>query len=304
MNKLQVSKLAMYYSVISASEEKKSVWESNTPFASSIGLFTQKVQFIESYQDRQTADLLGITSLKNEKKKELISLILFAECRLKSFASADDDIGLSNSLGFNSTKLKYMYDSKLPSVANSLIELAAEHIDSLAPYGITEEWLTNFKNTASNFSAESLKPRNAITQKKLATEALTDLFKEADSILRDRLDNDIIVFKTDDPEFFKHYFKARKIIDKGHRRIIVKGSAIIEGSTEPLKNVIFLFTKTGENTVIIEKKTTDKGNFVVKNLPDGDYNVRIHKAGFKEQTVKITIECGEMVNLNVKMEAA
>ncbi len=304
MNKLQNFRLMMYYSVISISTAKKVLWDGNVPFALSFDLFTQKVQLIQSFSKMQTAEIIGTTSAKNEKKKELISLILFFEQRLKSFASANNNIGLYDSLGFNSTRLKYMHDSNLPVVAGTLIQLADEYYDPLTSYGITGEWLTNFKNIAENFSSELLKPRNAIMQKKLATEALSALFKEADTILRDRLDNDIIVFKADNPDFFNQYFMARIIADKGHRRITVKGSAIIEGSSEPVKNASFLFTKTGENMVIIEKKTSDKGHFLVRSLPDGDYLVKVSKVGFKEQTVKITIANGEMVNLNVKMEAA
>jgi hypothetical protein len=294
----------MYYSVISVSEANKPVWENNSPYFSGFELFSKKVGLIESHRDKQVAEVLGNTALKDQKKKELIDLIVFAEHRLKSYSAATGNASLTDSLGFTITKLNHLSVSELPAIANTIVQIATEHADSIATFGLTESWIANLNDAAARFSTEMLKPRAGITQKKIATDMLALLFKEADTILSDRLDYDAEFFRADYPEFYREYEEARRIHDIGHRSLTLKAKVIMEGSSTPLKNVRFTFTRAGSNTIVIEKKTTDKGNFMIKNLPEGEYYIRVHKDGLKEQILTVTIESGEMLSLNIKMEAA
>ena len=304
MNRIQNSKLMMYYSVISVSEAQKPVWENNTPYSSGYQLFTNNVSLIESHRDRQVAEVLGTTAFKEQKQKEIINLIVFAEHRLKSYATATGNTCLAESLVFSLTKLKHVSAVKLPVIAKVVIQLIKEHIDSISPYGIDEIWLKDFTDAAEKFNTEMLKPRNALAQKKIATDMLAVLFKETDIILRNRLDYDAEVFMASNPEFYNEYMEARRTHESGSRGLMVKAKAILDGSSTPLKNVCFTFTRSGNNMLVIEKKTTEKGNFVIKNIPEGEYDVRVYKAGLKEQILKIKIENGEMLNLNIRMEAA
>lgn len=304
MNRIQNSKLMMYYSVISVSEANKPVWENNAPYSSGYQLLTDNVRLLESHRDKQTAEVLGTTAFKEQKKKEIINLILFAEHRLKSYATATGNTSLAESLDFSLTKLKHSSIFQLSPIANLMLQRIKEHIDSLTPYGITEIWINNFTDAAAKFNTEMLKPRNALAQKKIATDMLAVLFKETDIILRNRLDYDAEVFRASNPEFYNEYMEARKTHESGSRGLMVKAKAILDGSSTPLKNVHFTFSHSESNMIVIEKKTTEKGNFVIKNIPVGEYNVRVHKAGLKEQILKIKIENGEMLNLNISMEAA
>ena len=50
------------------------------------------------------------------------------------------------------------------------------------------------------------------------------------------------------------------------------------------------------------KITATKGIFKIKNMADGIYTATIHKSGFKEQIVTVTIAQGEMTELIIELE--
>jgi uncharacterized membrane protein len=49
------------------------------------------------------------------------------------------------------------------------------------------------------------------------------------------------------------------------------------------------------------KKTAEKGGFNVKNLASGTYQVTLKKVGYTEQVVTISVNDGEMTELNVSL---
>lgn len=55
---------------------------------------------------------------------------------------------------------------------------------------------------------------------------------------------------------------------------------------------------------MVVKKTTEQGNFQVKNLPDGTYTALVKKLGYQDQEVTFHVVAGEMVDLEVTLEPA
>jgi hypothetical protein len=294
----------MHYSVISVSEANRQVWESNLAFSNSYGIYQPKVVLIESLRDRQIPESSSITSDKNNKKLMLCGKIVFIEHRLKSFAKATGNSRLAEGQVYCLSTLINMPQAELPAVANAVLKDAIENIHDLEPFGVNMDMIDDFRNTIADYNSALPKPRSAKDDKKTATLSLKKAFNEADDILKNRLDLDIELFKTSAPEFYNAYMNARRIHVYGHRVIAFKAIAINAETGEGLNNVIFSILDADGNKVVAVKKTSPKGNFVIKNLAEGEYTVRIHKTGYKEQTVKLCITGSETSNLKVVMEAA
>jgi hypothetical protein len=304
MNKLQDSMLMMGYSVISVGDRFQSTWTGNGPFTAAFNLFKTKVALVESYRDIQIGEMTGITSDKNIKKLTLIDKIMFVEHRLKSFAATTSNNELAGSINYNASDMKYTSQAEISGIANTLIAKAQANITALAPYGITAPVITDLQTAVTAFNTALPRPRNAMVQRKNATENINLLFAEINSILKDRLDHDIEVFKTTKPEFYSQYKAARMILGSSSRTISVMATAVKNGTNAPLHNVLFSFISKKDNTVAVVKKTTEKGHFSLKHLPEGNYDIRVQKTGFKEQTISVTVIGGELTNINVVMEAA
>ena len=73
--------------------------------------------------------------------------------------------------------------------------------------------MTAFKKQIDPFEALIPKPRNDKAAQVAATKALPKLLRQADTILKKRLDKLAPKFAADNPEFVDKYFAARAIVD-------------------------------------------------------------------------------------------
>ena len=304
MNKAQETKLMMYYSVDSVSNRFKSVWVNDGPFSDSINLFNSNVLLIKKNRDIQIAELTGITVDKRQKQENLCVKVLFTANRLRSFAHTTGNGELAKSVTFTASKLHLIEHTELSGIANFIIAKAKEHLASLGAYGITQGVISDLQNSEEIFSCAISRPRDARVQKMNATETIKQLFAENDLILKNRLDMDIEVFKEICPEFYKEFKLSRFLIGSSHGKIVLKANVIENTSNIPLHNVVFSFRNNNEKSASVVKKTSVNGQFYIKNLPKGEYEVKVSKVGFIEQIIKVIIAEGEMTSLDIVMEAA
>ena len=169
--------------------------------------------------------------------------------------------------------------------------------------------INDLQASITAYSTSLAKPKAAKSQTKTATENLATLFKDTNDLLTKRLDLDIELFKTANPDFYSQYKTARIVIATGGDASSVLGSVTNAMSGEPLKGVTFTFVpgsngqmKTAtEPAKPIVKKSAAKGKFRA-SLAEGIYRVTIGKIGFKEQEVAITVANGETTNLKIELE--
>ena len=92
------------------------------------------------------------------------------------------------------------------------------------------------------------------------------------------------------------------IINSGRKGInSIMGNVTIAGSNEPLKGVVFTFFGRSKDEKPIVKKSTEKGNFKILNMPEGKYKVSVKKMGFKEQSLEVVVANGERTVVKVEM---
>ncbi|MEZ5082862.1 MAG: hypothetical protein R2750_05375 [Bacteroidales bacterium] len=84
--------------------------------------------------------------------------------------------------------------------------------------------------TYSKTSNKPSRKATAVTGQNTPPEAICDKFREADGLLRNKLDKLILIFQPANPEFVSRYFNARIIIDLGVRH--TKDQTIISGLVE------------------------------------------------------------------------
>jgi hypothetical protein len=125
---------------------------------------------------------------------------------------------LADSVFYSADQLNRCRDTILVDRLELVHNIVTNHIDDLSDYGIVQNDLDELKVLTENFIALCEDPREAITNRARATSQLGELFKKADSLLKQRLDKLIVLFKSGQADFWQQFKNARKIINLGHRK--------------------------------------------------------------------------------------
>jgi hypothetical protein len=311
MTSVQEDTLTMYYAVKSVNERFQTTWVSNAVYAASHNLWLTKLVSIEQNRDAQTLETAGITEDKKNKRTLMADKAMFIQNRLQSYGNVTNNTELVASVNYSPTKIRTTRDTDVVGICNIILSRASANATAIVAYGVTAAMITELQAAITAYSAVMSKPVSAKSQTKNATQNLAKLFREADNILKKRMDLDIELFKVLKPDFYSQYLTSRIIISTGGTALAIIGSAVAANTGEPIKGVTFSFT--AENNGMLKsasvatvekvvKKSAEKGSFRIPSLPEGTYNVKVKKLGYKEQQVTINVVKGETTTLKIEME--
>jgi len=113
-----------------------------------------------------------------------------------------------------------------------------------------------------------------------------------------------------DYEFSYGRFEPATNFRLSHHIIYKEGNIIpvIAGAEDkltglPLNNVSFIFIPIKENNNnVIEKETVCKGQFLIKSLEEGAYDVYVKKSGYIEQSFNVAIKKSQTTLIEVDLE--
>jgi hypothetical protein len=109
------------------------------------------------------------------------------------------------------------HDNDALILAKTIAAEASNHAQELLEYGIDGATIKALDEAIAGFGQMINKPMATIGEHKLYTDNLKHLFVETDSILYDRIDKLVVLFKTSSPEFYFLYKTARNVIDTAGR---------------------------------------------------------------------------------------
>ena len=311
MTGIQEDKLSMFYGVKGTCEKYQSTWTTNALFAATYNIWAAKLPLIEQNRDAQTIETTGVTTDKKGKRAVMTEKTLFMSNRLQSFGNTTGNAEILESVQYPASYLNKARDTDVIGICNAVLTRATANATALTAYGVTAAMITELQASITAYSATLAKPQNAKAQTKTATENLTKLFKEAEDLLVKRMDLDIELFKVNKPDFYSQYKTARIIISTKGSKIAVMGSAVMAETGEPIKGVTFSFAVENASMLksasvasveTVVKKSAEKGNFRISNMPEGTYTVTVKKIGYKDQMIKMNVVNGETTTLKIEME--
>ena len=311
MTGIQEDKLSMFYGVKGTCEKYQSTWTTNALFAATYNIWAAKLPLIEQNRDAQTIETTGVTTDKKGKRAVMTEKTLFMSNRLQSFGNTTGNAEILESVQYSASYLNKARDTDVIGICNAVLSRAVANATALTAYGVTAAMITELQASITAYSATLAKPQNAKAQTKTATENLTKLFKEAEDLLVKRMDLDIELFKVNKPDFYSQYKTARIIISTKGSKIAVMGSAVMAETGEPIKGVTFSFAVENGSMLksasvasveTVVKKSAEKGNFRISNMPEGTYTVTVKKIGYKDQMIKMNVVNGETTTLKIEME--
>jgi hypothetical protein len=156
---------------------------------------------------------IGISDRKVKLKGALSVKASGLSGMLQAFAHEQDDTDLAEAVATSKSNLVKMRDQDIGAMVKKLTGTAEEHMADLADFGLTTDSLTEILSTLEEFNSLIGKPRNILSQRYVALGTLEELFTETSSLLRDKMDNILLMFRENNPEFYDGYTRARTIVD-------------------------------------------------------------------------------------------
>lgn len=212
MNKYQSTRLDSFNLIVKESKNNPNSLALVPKFGSVIERLETICSNLEELRIFQERDLTGITEDKEATLENLIDLTIEIAGAVYSFAHDMGNNTLMSKVNFKSTAVEKMSQSEVLAVAGIVLEEARKiPAESLANEGITPEELSAYGELVSVFKNIKSSNREAVIDRSGTTEKINALFKEASSLLKDKLDRLASQFKRKDPEFYFKYKAARTV---------------------------------------------------------------------------------------------
>jgi hypothetical protein len=286
----------MYYVLQTFCNENTQIWQNDKPFNRSYKEFVAQLPLIEQYRNTQTQNTSGLAKNKSNKREELINQAYFVANRLQSYSTVEKNNELLGKVNYPRSIFTQYRDTNLIGLCNAVLEQAQIHLTALEEYKVKAETLSNLQNAIQAYQDDLGKPRSAQTSVKVATDALKKLFLDTNALLTSRLDKDVEVFRVSNPDFYQQYLNARRIVQSATVKLSLRVTVIDASTRMPIPNVNARFASY--NTT---KKTSEKGNFQIKNLAAGDYQMTLEKIGYTTLNHSFSINDRETTKLDLEM---
>ena len=298
MNDKQENLLTAFKNSLNYLANNNAIWVANPVFAASHAAFETNISYIEAERDKQMISIEGYASEKKEKKKYLAENLMFVVGRMQSYAATVGNTGLLDNLNYTYGNLLKTLDTLIAGIVNDIITTANNYIAELSDYGVLPTTLTNLTALYESFEAILSEPRIAISKRKIATDKLIELFNDINKILSLRLDKDIEMFKTTNPDFYSGYWNVREIVDNSGRKVQIRGAIkdLLTGGAikDVTVNVLGLTTSV---------KTSKHGIFSIKGLEPMGYELEILKKTYKPKFLNnIKVEADKLTKINIGLE--
>lgn len=266
-------------------------------------VFNNAVLDIQKSLEQQKFSKKGITQKKNQLKEELIVLTSDYARKLGAYAKFNSEIQLAEEVNMNESKLHRMGDTMVKTFGQIVYDLAQPLLAKLASYGINEETQIKLAALIEVYNQALGSPGAERSESARITKLMKALFETAEGAL-ENIDTAVDIVKITEVDFYNGYKSARKVIERGAKTLAVKGFVSDAQTGAPIKGVSVSFCIDGKTDVVLEKKTADKGGFIIKNLAAGIYKVCFKKNGYAEHTETIIVNSREMTDLKISLQKA
>jgi hypothetical protein len=303
MNTKQKIRMNMYLAVRNYGNQNQAVTSRIPKFELSFGRLKEIITELQLIGKKQGVNKTGITVDKNKLKKALIAMAVKYSNKVAILAKLNDNSKLLNEVRLNESDLAKLSGATLKDRVQLIYDRVEANLASLEEQEVTAETQKRFLETITAFNNALATPRTGIAEKREATNRLLVLFDEADSEI-EIMDLAAGSAKDDFPEFFTGYRTSRKLVETSSGSLALKATATELINGDPLSGALFRFRLESSDNGEMVKKTSKKGNFHVKSMDPGIYQVEVSKQGYKNREVSVNVEDGQRNDLIVELEKA
>jgi len=195
--------------------QNKTIWSGNVAISATVTDLDAEIADIDQKAGQQQTPITGAAAQKVSLRHDFEDEILRIANQLSALAAKNNDMNLGAQTELTLPTLDKMADDDLEETGTRIANLASANLAALADYGIAAADVTNLTNLTTQFHGQKTAPRTAIAGRAGQTTTMPPAIKSVTSILRNRLDKQMVMFKKSNPEFYAGYLAARVIVDRG-----------------------------------------------------------------------------------------
>jgi hypothetical protein len=189
-------------------ETNKPIWNDHEAFSEGVMALTESIAAI----GEQTQLAQGNPGASGAKEQARLALCK-AGCEIigavRAFAAVNADPELAAKVAYTESELTAGKANEVVTRCKGVHAAAAENLDKLGKYGVTNAKLATLKKAIDAFDALKTAPRQGRVTRSASTQLLPQLVRSAVAIARDQLDGLMPQFKEAHPNFYQEYFSAR-----------------------------------------------------------------------------------------------
>ena len=252
---------------------------------------------IQSVSVSQISNKTGVKENKEELRNNVVVIGGDVARRLSAYATiANNDI-LFQEVHVSDAELLKLTDERLRDTIQLIYDRGMANMTTASAYGINSFLLSSLLSALNAYNVAMPKPRLSITEKRQATILMAKLFDDVDALLM-KIDILVDIVKLTQTSFHSGFKSARVLIDRGGRKRMLTMFVIDLLDGTPIKGVTCKFTL---ETHEIVKKSSVKGGFFIKSMPEGVYKLRANKSGYKELVRDVAVVKNESSRLTISI---
>lgn len=207
------NKLSMFYAISNVCDNKPDLWCENVLFIEAYSNFKSKIPQIKHCLDILTVETLVSKSFKSIDRIEIEDFSLFLMGRILLLAKelANDD--LYDEVRNYRNSINNCTNNEFERICRNLVLICQTYMIGLEAYAITPEEIAELNHLTASYSFHLNHAKAHFPQNKSTEEQLKKLFREAEGILKNELDQTIAMLKNNDPDFYESYKAARNITE-------------------------------------------------------------------------------------------
>lgn len=299
MQKRQEDKLGMYDSVANHNIQQAKLIEERYPaLHNGYRALNTTVAAIRSTAQLYKEATKGQTAVKNEQKAQMAAFNSQVAGAIFAWASDNKNTVLQEKVRYSITDLLKMRDEELVNANEMLYAMINENQANLIPYGISKDVADAYKLAMENYKSAVPAPRNAVAMRKAYKDKLKELFKEADNILKNKIDKLVLPLKKDNPEYWSAYKANRRIVSSATNSTAIRILLKDEKTGEPIADA-----NVQIEALKFQAQSGKAGEVTAKPVPLGSYTIAIIAKGYQPATadqVKTTLGKTNTVEVMLK----
>lgn len=298
MNRNQENKDTMASVVLEYMKEVPETLVQNTPgLEENIQELTEILEVISEKNEYQNTDNSGYSIVKSNLRNAMVELGVNIAYSLKAYAKRVNNEVLFTEMSMTKSSLENMRDNDVKDKCQLIATRATENVAGISTYGITQAVIDGYIQNITLFGNNIPKPRLSITANVLLTQNIAAAFKALDKSLEE-LDIKMFALNFAHRQIVDQYKSCRRIVNHAGRLLSLVGN-ITDQDYNPVFGAIVSISAINR-----EAKSTKKGNFEFKNLPEGQYMVQIARPSFATQTIMVGVVKGQTTELKIMLQPA
>ena len=298
MNRNQENKDTMASVVLEYMKEVPETLVQNTPgLEENIQELTEILEVISEKNEYQNTDNSGYSIVKTNLRNAMVELGVNIAYSLKAYAKRVNNEVLFTEMSMTKSSLENMRDNDVKDKCQLIATRATANVAGISTYGITQAVIDGYIQNITLFGNNIPKPRLSITANVLLTQNIAAAFKALDKSLEE-LDIKMFALNFAHRQIVDQYKSCRRIVNHAGRLLSLVGN-ITDQDYNPVFGAVVTISAINR-----EAKSTKKGNFEFKNLPEGQYMVQIARPSFATQSIMVGVVKGQTTELKIMLQPA